>query len=78
MAKKKLTFENAIEQLEDIIDKLDDNDIPLLESVELYKKGVELSIFANTSLDTIEQEVMVLSGTTKESFKLSKRNDLSE
>jgi exodeoxyribonuclease VII small subunit len=71
MAKKKLTFETAVEQLEHIVTTLDENNTTLLESLELYKKGVELSVFASACIDNVEKEVLVLSESKKGDFKVT-------
>jgi exodeoxyribonuclease VII small subunit len=38
----KLSFEEALEQLEDIVSKLDDGSIDLEQSIEEYTRGVHL------------------------------------
>jgi exodeoxyribonuclease VII small subunit len=39
---KKLTFENAIEELETIVKRLEDGKVPLEESVAIYERGEAL------------------------------------
>jgi exodeoxyribonuclease VII small subunit len=70
MAKRKLTFDNAIEELEELVNEINNNDLPLEETVALYKKGIELSIYCNQSINTIEQQVQILVGNSKDSFAL--------
>ena len=39
---KKLSFERAIEELEDIVDRLEKGNVPLEESIGLYERGEAL------------------------------------
>ena len=45
MARKKLTFENAMETLEEIVNQLEAGDIPLNELIDKYNEGMKLSAF---------------------------------
>lgn len=69
MAKKKLTFEDALSRLEDIVSEMESADVSLDSSVKLYKEAVELSVFLNTSLNEYENQVMELSKTAEGVFK---------
>ena len=42
MANKAMSFESAIERLEEIVRKLESGDASLDESIKLYSEGVEL------------------------------------
>ena len=52
-----LTYEQAIKRLEHIISKLESNDVPLEESIELFQEGVKLSQYCDNKLKTIQQKV---------------------
>ena len=52
-----LTYEQAIKRLEQIISKLESNDVPLEESIELFQEGVKLSQYCDNKLKTIQQKV---------------------
>jgi len=39
---KKLSFEHAIEELESIVKRLEDGNVPLEESVQIYERGEAL------------------------------------
>ena len=43
MAKKKWTFEQAMEKLEQIVEQLETQEVSLEESVQLYKEGMALA-----------------------------------
>ncbi|MEX0771271.1 MAG: exodeoxyribonuclease VII small subunit [Balneolaceae bacterium] len=44
-------FEEALKKLEAIVEKLEDPDVSLEESIELYEEGVELSRYCSESLE---------------------------
>ncbi|CAO6130948.1 XseB Exonuclease VII small subunit [Candidatus Pelagibacterales bacterium] len=46
----KLSFEEALEQLEEIVSKLEDGSINLEESIEEYTRGVHLKNHCETKL----------------------------
>ena len=64
-AKKKtndesLSFESAIERLEEIVEKLEAGDLPLDDSLKLFEEGVKLSRFCNTKLEEVEHKIEIL------------------
>ena len=60
MANKKKTFEEALTRLEEIVDLLENQEVSLENSVDLYKEGMELSLFCQKKLDLAEKEVTML------------------
>ena len=42
MAKEELTLEQGFEKLDEIIEQLEDREIPLEKSFQLYEEGVKL------------------------------------
>lgn len=42
MKKSDISFENAMQELEGILSKMSDSDVPLEESIELYSRAAEL------------------------------------
>lgn len=60
MAEKKLTFEQAMSRLEEIVAGLEEGDRPLDESLSLYEEGAKLMKQCNALLDKAEQKVMKL------------------
>ena len=59
--KKKPTFEEAMKQLEQIVDKLEHGDEPLEESLKLYEEGTSLAAYCYTTLQNAQQKVEQLS-----------------
>jgi exodeoxyribonuclease VII small subunit len=58
MAKKK--FEDTLVELEKIVQRLEDPDIPLDEAVTLFEDGIKLSRFCFQKLDEVEKRVDML------------------
>lgn len=59
MAKSK-TFEESIEELENIVATLEKGDCPLEEAVKLFERGVKLSTECHNTLDNAEQKIKIL------------------
>lgn len=57
---KELKLEEAFEKLEETVAALEQEDISLEESFQLYKSGMELLKKCNQSIDMVEKEVLVL------------------
>ena len=53
-------FEAAIAELETIVKKLEDGDLALETSLELYERGVQLSRFCHTRLEEAEKRIEIL------------------
>ena len=60
MTKKAITFEAAMERLEEITKILESGAEGLDESLKLYEEGVSLIRFCTQKLETAEQSVKVL------------------
>jgi exodeoxyribonuclease VII small subunit len=53
-------FEAAIAELESIVRKLEEGDLPLETSLQLYERGVQLSRFCHTRLEEAERRIEIL------------------
>jgi exodeoxyribonuclease VII small subunit len=53
-------FEAAIAELESIVKKLEEGDLPLEASLQLYERGVHLSRFCHTRLEDAERRIEIL------------------
>ena len=58
MAKK--NFEKALADLENIVQRLDENDLSLDEALSLFEEGIKLSRFCSQKLDAVENKVEIL------------------
>ena len=63
MAKKKQSFEEALERLEEIVRNMEAGELTLDDTVKLYKEGVELASFGGRKLNDAVQQVNILSTT---------------
>ena len=53
-------FESAIGELETIVKTLEEGDLPLEKSLELFERGVQLSRFCHTKLEAAERRIEIL------------------
>ncbi len=60
MSKDQPTFENALKQLEDIVQKLERGDLALEESLKLYEEGIRLSRLCHAKLEEAEGKIEML------------------
>ncbi len=58
---KPLTYEQAMERLSAITERLEDGSLPLEESLKLYEEASALVRLCSTYLDTAEQKIVSLS-----------------
>jgi exodeoxyribonuclease VII small subunit len=59
-AAESLSFEGALEQLEDTVGRLEEGEMPLEEALELFEAGVRLSRQCTTTLETAEKRIEIL------------------
>ncbi len=57
---KDMTYEKAIERLEEIVALLEKNDATLDESMKLFEEGAKLTVFCNEKLKNAEQKITEL------------------
>jgi len=58
MAEKK--FEPALARLEEIVQELEQGDLPLEQSLKLFEEGIKLSRICNARLEEAERKVEIL------------------
>ena len=63
MSKKneEMSFEVAVSRLQEIVEKLEQGQTPLDDSLQLFEEGVKLSRYCHNKLDEIERKIEVLS-----------------
>ncbi|WP_017755722.1 exodeoxyribonuclease VII small subunit [Calidifontibacillus oryziterrae] len=54
---KKLTFEEAMEKLESIVEKLETGDVPLEAAIAYFQEGMSLSKVCHDKLQTVEKQM---------------------
>ncbi|WP_374702701.1 exodeoxyribonuclease VII small subunit [Bacillus sp. V5-8f] len=57
MMSEDLTFEQAMDKLEEIVEKLEEGDVPLEEAISIYKKGMDLSRLCHQKLKAVEDQL---------------------
>lgn len=60
MAEKKLSFEQGMARLEEIVANLESGEAPLDESLKLFEEGTKLMGKCTAMLDAAEQKVTTL------------------
>lgn len=58
--KAELTFEEAIQNLEVIVERLEEGDVPLEEAIEIYKEGMNLSKLCQDKLKYVEEQLALM------------------
>lgn len=63
---KNLKFEQALKRLEEMVQKLEEGDLPLDESLKVFEEGIELSRFCEQKLNQAEGRVEMILKDNKE------------
>lgn len=56
----KNNIEENFKELDELLEKMQDEDVSLDESFEMYKKGIEIVKDSNEQIDKIEKQIEVL------------------
>ena len=62
MAKKQVSFEERLTELEDLVRKMEGGSLPLGESLAAYEEGMKLSHQLTEELAAAEKRMLELSG----------------
>ena len=65
MAKRKLSFEEALKRLEEITQTLENEDVSLENSISLYKEGMDIAALCKNNLDKAKAEVLLIQKNSK-------------
>lgn len=60
MKKEKESFEIAISQLEEVVQKLEKGELSLDDSIDVFQQGMELTKYCNKKLDEAEKKISIL------------------
>ncbi len=66
MADKKITFEDTLESLKKIVEKLEGGSLSLEESLKLYEEGIALTSFCDKHLKNAKLKISELKEETNE------------
>ena len=58
---EELTLEQAFERLDKLVERLEDREVPLEESFQIYKEGMELLKQCSEKIDTVEKKMQQIS-----------------
>src|SRR5439155_655687 len=62
---KSSEFEKAFQELEEIVKRLESEELPLDESLQLFEKGIRLSRFCNQKLEEVEKKIELILADSK-------------
>ncbi|GAA5415465.1 exodeoxyribonuclease 7 small subunit [Paraliobacillus ryukyuensis] len=68
MTQEELSFEEAMQQLETIVEKLEEGDVPLEKAIQYYQEGMKYSKICSDKLANVEKQmtqIMNEQGETK-------------
>ncbi|WP_027363446.1 exodeoxyribonuclease VII small subunit [Desulfotruncus alcoholivorax] len=57
---KDVSFEKALARLEELVSKLEEGNLPLEESLELFAEGIELTKKCSRHLEEAEKQINIL------------------
>ncbi len=60
MEKTKKSFENALTELEKIVENLENGELTLDESITAFQSGIELSRYCSKKLNEAEKKITIL------------------
>ncbi|TGB04349.1 exodeoxyribonuclease VII small subunit [Halobacillus salinus] len=55
--KEEMSFEEAMKQLEELVEKLESGDVPLEKAIQYYQEGMKLSKVCNEKLGNVEKQM---------------------
>lgn len=67
---EKIPFETRLARLQEIIEQLEKGNIPLEESILLYKEGVEHAGKCQTLIENAKHEIKIVQGTELKDFNI--------
>jgi len=69
---EKLSFEEAMQKLELIVERLEEGDVPLEEAISIYRDGMQLSKLCHEKLKNVEEQLtqIITEDGNKESFSI--------
>ena len=57
MNNEELSFEEAMKQLEEIVEKLEEGDVPIEKAINYYQDGMKLSKLCSDKLATVHKQM---------------------
>jgi exodeoxyribonuclease VII small subunit len=60
LSKENMSYEDALQQLEEIVQQLEQGDVPLEQSLLVYQEGVALLAYCQKILGDVESKLTIL------------------
>jgi len=57
MAEEKIKFEKALERLEEIVTRLEDGDLELEKSLQMFEEGIKMAKICQSRLSSAEKKI---------------------
>lgn len=73
-----LSFEEALKRLEELVSKLEDGELALDESLQVFEEGVRLSLYCQQELQKADGKVQKLLQTLEGKVELTDCEELLE
>lgn len=73
--KEEMSFEAAMNALEEIVGKLEDGDVPLEKAITYYQEGMNLSKMCNDKLKNVQEKMTKIMNEQGEFESFSVRED---
>ncbi len=67
---KRVTFEDEMAKLEELVEKLEQNELPLEESIKAFEDGMKLAGSLMKTLEKAQERVRKLTKTEQGTFEL--------
>jgi len=78
MAKEKQSFEKRLERLKSVVDSLERGELPLEQSLSLYKEGLALSAELGRQLEAAKNEVRLAQDGLLKEFAMLENPEAAE
>jgi exodeoxyribonuclease VII small subunit len=75
MARKKQSFEEALSELEQVVARMEEGELPLDQCLEQYEKGITLARFCARELDAAQKRIETLRKTADGAFATEPLDD---
>ena len=75
---REMKFEQAMKRLEEIVEELEQGDLPLERSLKIFEEGIRLSRFCAAKLEEAEKKVEILLEGEARPFRLEPAPERTE
>ncbi|WP_026569993.1 MULTISPECIES: exodeoxyribonuclease VII small subunit [Sediminibacillus] len=75
MSEKEISFEEAMKQLEEIVEKLEEGEVPLEKAINYYQEGMKLSKLCSDKLSSVEEQMEKIVNEQGETVPFSIQED---